>query len=565
MTSPPSDLRAVAAVEADTFAIARREHMTRRLARDAAGWIGIGLVLRLGLGTHGELPLSIALGSIGLQALVLAAAIRFCRRARGSAAVPRMVFGTCVVLVLLSAGFFVGAAGSVEGFVFALLAISIGSSFAFGWGWAAALALLSVSTAVGGLVIGSGMLHRFSDPVEILLETAIGAAISLTVSEVSARGFERAFREEEARRAASNRLAAAYDAYRDLAENARDLIYTYDVERRFTYVNDALARFFGVPAHDLVGTFVGDLVPLDERNPDPGAIVGRLLAGEEVPPQLVWARRGNERRWLECVLSAIRDGDGTVVGVRGMARDVTERRAAEEALRASLEELRRSEERLRRLARHQASIREDERKRLGFDLHDDVCQELVGIGILAEAPRHRVAAAMPELAPDLDRIVRYVGEVGDHLRQLARDLRPMALRDLGLEGSLQSLADAITAAGTPVTASFATPIPRLDEETEIGLYRIAQEALGNAVRHAHAHAISLTLALRDGTLDLAIVDDGCGFEPAARFGTEALGLIGMEERALALGGRLEVASTPGAGTRVRLTCPATLRSTVSAA
>jgi len=291
----------------------------------------------------------------------------------------------------------------------------------------------------------------------------------------------------------------------------------------------------------------------------------RLAAGEEVPPQLYWVKGPEGRRWLECVASAIRDGDGRIVGARGIVRDVTERHSAEEALRASLEELRRSEERLRQLAHHQASIREDERKRLGFDLHDDVCQELIGISILVEAARRRVAEVAPALEPDLDRIGRYVGEVGEHLRQLARDLRPMMLRDLGLEESLHSMAEGMTAAGTRVTAAFPTAIPRLGEDTEIGVYRIAQEALANAVRHAGARTIRITLAVHGRDLEIAIADDGCGFSLASRRGSDALGLVGMEERALALGGRLELRSAPGRGTTVRLTCPVALRAAVSAA
>jgi len=116
-----------------------------------------------------------------------------------------------------------------------------------------------------------------------------------------------------------------------------------------------------------------------------------------------------------------------------------------------------------------------------------------------------------------------------------------------------------------VVAVFPTSIPRLREELEIGVYRIAQEALTNAVRHSGAQAIQLTLAADDGTLRLEIADDGCGFAPDARRGTEALGLVGMEERALALGGRLDLRSAPGEGTRIRLECPLELRKPASAA
>jgi PAS domain S-box-containing protein len=407
-------------------------------------------------------------------------------------------------------------------------------------------------------------LRSFSEPVEIVLETVIGSALCLIIAEASAQSFARAFAQERIRSEHARRLEASYAAYRDLADNARDLIYTHDLDARITYVNEAFARFFGTTVADLIGRRTLDLVPHVPPNPEPLPLIARALAREDLPPQMLWVNPPQGKRWLEVIVSTIVDADGTVVGLRGIARDVTERRHAEDALRESLEELRRSEERLRRLAGHQARIREDERKRLGFDLHDDVCQELVGIGILVESLRRRVADES-EVAAELGRIGGYVAEVGEHLRQLARDLRPLLLRDLGLEGGLRSLADAMTAAGTPVKVTFPTAIPRLDEQAEIGVYRIAQEALANTVRHAGPCSVRVSLAVHGGKLLLAIVDDGCGFAPAVRCGSEALGLVGMEVRALALGGRIEVHSAPGAGTSVQLECPVERRAAASAA
>src|SRR5262249_32772949 len=123
----------------------------------------------------------------------------------------------------------------------------------------------------------------------------------------------------------------------------------------------------------------------------------------------------------------------------GTAVDVTERKSAEAALRASLDELRQSEERLRRLARRQAQIRDDERKRLGFDLHDGVCQELVGVAIMIHSVRQRLASSAPLDADVLERATGYLNTVVEHLRILARELRPMMLQDLGLADSLTSL------------------------------------------------------------------------------------------------------------------------------
>ncbi|MEO6025926.1 MAG: PAS domain-containing sensor histidine kinase [Candidatus Binatia bacterium] len=565
----PSERSPVDAAAAVDAALVRGSNalIARRFPYFAAGWIATGIVLRAGLLARGELSPPLAAATILLQALVLGIAVFCCRAEVDSDRIPRIAFVACVVLVFLSAGFFSLLGGSVEGFTFAVLLISIGSAYACAWGWRPTLVLLAVSGVVVGTVAPMATsLQRFSDPILILLEGVMGAAISLVIAEASARSFASSFRLAHAQGEAARRLAAAYDAYRDLAENAPDFIFSHDLEGRITYVSEIFARSFGFTAADLIGRAGADLLPRDVMNPDAGPLRARLAGGESVPPQIYCVKApGGDRRWLECATSAIRDGDGKVIGARGIARDVTARRAAEEALRHSLEELQRSEERLRRLARHQASIREDERKRLGFDLHDDVCQELVGIGILVEAARRRVAAEAPGMEAELERIGRYVGEVSEHLRQLARELRPMLLRDLGLEESLHSLAEGLTVAGTVVGARFTTAIPRLGEDTEIGVYRIAQEAMANAVRHARAREIRLTLGVQGRELTLEIADDGCGFALANRHGSEALGLVGMEERALALGGHLIVRSGPGEGTNVRLVCPVALRAPASAA
>jgi two-component system sensor histidine kinase UhpB len=250
----------------------------------------------------------------------------------------------------------------------------------------------------------------------------------------------------------------------------------------------------------------------------------------------------------------VRDVNGAPLYFLGQIQDITERRVAEDALRDSIAELRRSEEKLRLLAQRQVLIREEERKRVGFDLHDDVCQELVGVGILVESLRRKLAPMSAEHAAEFERVVRYLGEVIEHLRLLARELRPLLLRDLGLDGSLRSLADGMASPTLKIVTEFPAPIPRLDEETEVIVYRIAQEALTNAVRHANARTIAVTVSTGDQKLVLEVRDDGRGFDPTARPAV-ALGLASMEERALALGGRLDIRSAPGEGTTVTLVCP----------
>jgi two-component system sensor histidine kinase DegS len=130
----------------------------------------------------------------------------------------------------------------------------------------------------------------------------------------------------------------------------------------------------------------------------------------------------------------------------------------------------------------------------------------------------------------------------------------MLLHDLGLEGSIGSLVQAFSSDGMRVTARFAGAIPRLAENVEIGVYRVVQEAVANACRHGAPSEVSVALDVGEW-VRLEVRDDGVGFDPGG--GAHAFGLVSMEERALALNGRLTIESAPGRGTVVRFECPVT--------
>lgn len=347
-------------------------------------------------------------------------------------------------------------------------------------------------------------------------------------------------------------LRASEARYRGVVESQQAVVLRMDLDLAITFVNDYGCRLIGVPREAMLGAHV-----LSWVHPDDRAAAQAAFASELAPPYHATldcrVEIDGTVRWFEWEGTAIFDDEGRPVELQSVGFDVTERRAAADALRASLEELRQSEEKLRRLAQRQVAVREEERKRLGFDLHDGVCQELIGIGILVESFRGRPGFTSTESA-ELGRVSLYLGEVVEHLRLLAGDLRPMLLHDLGLEGSLRSLAVGLSTHATAVVAVFPTPVPRLEETAEVTVYRIAQEALANALRHARASSVVVELCADGGRLHLEVRDDGCGFEPRRRR-SSALGLLSMEERALALGGRLEVRSVPSRGTMVVLDCP----------
>ena len=194
---------------------------------------------------------------------------------------------------------------------------------------------------------------------------------------------------------------------------------------------------------------------------------------------------------------------------------------------------------------------EAERARWARELHDETLQGLGGLRMLVSAARRRddadaMRAALEEVVTTID------GEI-ERLRTLIRELRPAALDELGPAPAIEELAARTGARhGLDVTTEldFAG---RRSPEVETALYRIIQEALTNAVKHAGATRVAVTAREADGTLQLSVTDDGSGFDPSAP--GAGFGLAGMRERVLLLGGTLDVASGPG-GTRIEASLPA---------
>ncbi|MFE2534608.1 HAMP domain-containing sensor histidine kinase [Streptomyces sp. NPDC059371] len=192
---------------------------------------------------------------------------------------------------------------------------------------------------------------------------------------------------------------------------------------------------------------------------------------------------------------------------------------------------------------------EAERRRIAQELHDEVGQSMTAILLALE----RAADDADEpLRGDLRQVQEITRGSLDEVRRLARRLRPGVLEDLGLISALTSLSEEFsTHVGLRVVRRFDTGLPALDQQTELVLYRVAQEALTNAARHAEASQVEVSLHHTDEAVVLAVVDDGRG-NGVAR---EGAGIRGMRERALLIGATLDVTSPPQAGTQVRLTVP----------
>ena len=273
-------------------------------------------------------------------------------------------------------------------------------------------------------------------------------------------------------------------------------------------------------------------------------------------------------RHLVAVMNAV-DHEGVVQKVELRSSD--EFRQVSDSFNTMMRRLAAANERLRdaererleglRLFAHSVQrAQEEERSRIARELHDDICQRLAGmkyhVEVLEEGVRpttRRVAKQLRGIREELDKSVAEV-------RRISSNLRPSVLDDFGLVTALGILCKDFQAAHAIDTTFRVDPAisGRIDPESETALYRIAQQALSNAARHAHATTIALTLASGEGNLILRVADNGRGLAstaPESGRAQKGFGLVSMRERAELLGGRLLLESNPGRGTTVSVTIP----------
>jgi two-component system, NarL family, sensor histidine kinase UhpB len=215
---------------------------------------------------------------------------------------------------------------------------------------------------------------------------------------------------------------------------------------------------------------------------------------------------------------------------------------------AFLRMMRRLEAERRRSSSAALRAQEEERARVARDLHDEVNQSLTGVLLRLEAARDK---APPELDAELAETRGLANQAMQELLQLARQLRPTALDDLGLKAALAGQVEQLARHGE-LRATFEAEgdFSDLDDDVQLVVYRVAQEALANAARHSEADSVRVELRRHGEGVELVVADDGRGFAFAEA--ERGLGLLGMRERALLAGGDVQITSRPGEGTIVRL-------------
>jgi two-component system sensor histidine kinase UhpB len=278
-------------------------------------------------------------------------------------------------------------------------------------------------------------------------------------------------------------------------------------------------------------------------------VLGLALAATLLGNWLLLRRRFKP---LDALIGAMEEIDLTASGAQRSGRseaDSSEVRRLQNAFQRMTARL---EAQRREAGRAAVQAQEQERRRIAQDLHDEVNQALTAVSLRLQASIER---APPELRRELTETKRLASQAMDELLALARQLRPAVLDDHGLVPALHSQVRDF-AERTGIDASFRTrgAMPQLSPEQQLVIYRITQEGLSNVAQHAEAGKVEVELSFVGRTV-LRISDNGHGFAQAegARRNGHGLGLSGMRERALLIGGRLSLWSGQGEGTRVELT------------
>ena len=323
-----------------------------------------------------------------------------------------------------------------------------------------------------------------------------------------------------------------------VVETAVNAIITIDENCIIESANTATERLFGFKREEIIGLNINVLMPQPYRDRHDSYVLNYLQSGVKriigIGREVVGQRKDGSVFPIDLSVGEALLPSGRRI-FTGIIRDLTERKALEDKI---------------------LHISEEEQARIGQDIHDDLCQQLAAIGCLAKvAQKSLLKSGSPE-AQSLEEIVSLITKANMRARETSRGLMPVVLDSGGLMAALEELADS-TARAYEIKCDFRydNPVQVNDNKTSVQLFRIAQEAVSNAVKHGQARRVDIHLARQSGSIVLTVRDDGVGIPEKPGKGT-GMGLLTMNHRAQMMGGTIHVSPRPTGGTQVTCSVPA---------
>lgn len=338
--------------------------------------------------------------------------------------------------------------------------------------------------------------------------------------------------------------------YRLLVETVLDYaIFMLDTSGNVTSWNLGAQRIKGFTPNEIIGRhFSIFYTEEDIAEHKPESLLASAASAGLAQDEGWRVRKDGSRFWADVNITAVYDESERLLGFAKITRDLTDRHR--------LLELERTAETAALVQR----AREQEQKRIARELHDDLGQQIAALRMSLSCYEAEHPDSSPDAEPrgrvTLEEINRQLESMATSVRRIAANLRPPILDDLGLDAAIEWLAqDFSQLYGLRVRCRIEAPTDVLNEQAAITLYRVAQEALTNVVKHARARQVTVKLRSDAHCYELRIEDDGVGLQQEAMPRADAFGILGMRERILQLGGILQIESRPGSGVSILARVP----------
>ena len=348
----------------------------------------------------------------------------------------------------------------------------------------------------------------------------------------------------ERRRAEESRRYLA-----SIVESSDDAIFGISCEGVIQSWNRGAEKLYGYTAAEMIGAPVSLLAPRNHLG-EIARLRDQLNCGDDVQRyETVRVRKDGSQVDVLTTLSTIKGAGGRVIAASIIAHDITKRRRAQQELERSLEQLRALGARLQ-------NVREEERKLLAREIHDQLGQALTAIKIDLFAWVSRTGGDPQNPPNEASALLRLVDETIKRVRRIATELRPGILDDLGLVAAIEWAGEDFEArTGIKCRLDLPRENIAISPEQATAIFRILQESLTNVVRHAAASEVKIRLGEKEKELILLVQDNGKGMRMDKLSRTRSLGILGMHERALVFGGEVIIKAAPGKGTTVRVRIP----------